>query len=156
MDEAAAMEIAIGLAREALDDAVGGPFGAVVLRGKAVVGRGRNRVLADHDPTAHAEVLAIRDACRTLGTHDLSGCVVFASSEPCPMCLGALYWARVERVVFAADRAAAAAVGFDDAFLYDELARRRTERTLLCEHRPTPAAEEVLRRWAAREDRTLY
>ena len=147
---------AIDLAREALDDDVGGPFGAVVVQGGEVVGRGRNRVLADHDPTAHAEVLAVRDACRHLGTHDLSGCTVYASSEPCPMCLGALFWARVSRIVFAVDRAGAAAAGFDDAFFYDQMERPAAERDVPTEHRPVPEARKVMEAWAARPDRRSY
>lgn len=156
MDTSAGIAAAVALAQQALEDDVGGPFGTIVVQGGRVVGRGRNRVLADHDPTAHAEVLAIRDACRTLGTHDLRGSVVYASSEPCPMCLGALYWARVDRVMFGAPREEAARVGFDDAFLYEELSRPRADRRLVVEHVPTPAATEVLTRWAARPDRTPY
>ena len=156
MDDAAGLQEAIRLARKALDDDVGGPFGAVVVQDGRIVGRGRNRVLADHDPTAHAEVVALRAAGRALGTHDLDGSTVYASSEPCPMCLGALYWARVSRVVFAVDRGAAAAAGFDDAFLYEELARPAEERRLGLEHHPVEEAADVMRRWAGRSDRTLY
>jgi guanine deaminase len=95
------MALAIDLSAEALDDNVGGPFGAIVVSGREVIGRGRNRVLADRDPTAHAEMLAIRAACKSVGDYRLHGCVVYSSSEPCPMCMAALYWARVDRVLYA-------------------------------------------------------
>lgn len=98
----------------------GGPFGAVVVRDGRVIGRGHNRVTLDGDPTAHAEVVALREAARTLRSHDLSGSVLYSSCEPCPMCRGAILWARVARVEFAADRHAAAAAGFDDAAFYAE------------------------------------
>ena len=156
MDDAAGLRAAIELARCALEDDVGGPFGAVVVKDGVIRGRGRNRVLADRDPTAHAEVLAIRDAGRRLDTHDLSGCTVYASSEPCPMCLGALYWARVSRVVYAVDRQAAAAAGFDDAWLYEELGRDDAGRRLRTDHLPVEDAAAVMRAWAARPDRRLY
>jgi tRNA(Arg) A34 adenosine deaminase TadA len=100
----------------------GGPFGALVARGDDVLAEGHNQVTAAQDPTAHAEVVALRGACRALGTHVLDGCVLFTSCEPCPMCLGAAWWARVERIVFAATRADAAAAGFDDAEIYQEVA----------------------------------
>lgn len=156
MDDAACMHEAIELARLALDDDVGGPFGSVVVKDEQIVGRGRNRVLADRDPTAHAEVLAIRDACRHLGTHDLSGCTVFASSEPCPMCLGALLWARVARIVYAVDRAGAAEAGFDDATFYEQMCRAKSERSVPMEHRASAEARRVMDAWAHRADRRLY
>lgn len=123
------MRAAIELARASVD-AGGGPFGAVVVLGGRVLGRGRNRVVEAGDPTAHAEVEAVREACRALGTHDLSGATVHTSCEPCPMCLGALCWARVARVYFGATREDAAAIGFDDERLYLELARPLDEREL--------------------------
>ena len=150
------MQEAIRLARQALDDDVGGPFGAVVVKDGRVVGRGRNRVLADRDPTAHAEVLAVRDACLGLGTHDLSGCTVYASSEPCPMCLGALFWARVARIVYAVDRAEAAEAGFDDAHFYEQMDRPPAERDVPMERLPDPEARRVMTLWAAREDHRSY
>ena len=156
MDDAACMHEAIELARLALDDDVGGPFGSVVVKDGQVVGRGRNRVLADEDPTAHAEVLAIRDACRHLGTHDLSGCTVYASSEPCPMCLGALFWARVARIVYAVDREGAAQAGFDDAYFYEQLCRVDSERAVSMELRADPEARRVMEAWTRRPDRRSY
>jgi guanine deaminase len=108
----------------------GGPFGALVALDGRVVARGSNRVVAEADPTMHAEVVAIRAACRELGTHDLSGAVLYASCEPCPMCFGAAYWARVDRIVHAASRADAATAGFDDAAIYAEVAAPADQRAL--------------------------
>jgi tRNA(Arg) A34 adenosine deaminase TadA len=147
---------AIALSEQALTDDVGGPFGAVVVRDGVIVARGRNRVLADADPTAHAEVVAVRAAARTLGTHDLTGCVVYTSCEPCPMCWAALAWARIERVVYAAGRNDAAGVGFADARLYAELALPPEERSLQGEQRLHAEAVAVLRAWAARGDHRTY
>jgi tRNA(Arg) A34 adenosine deaminase TadA len=155
MDDREAMRAAIALAAQALFDDEGGPFGAIVVLGGRVVGRGRNRVLARRDPTAHAEVEAIRDACRALGTHALVGGTIFATCEPCPMCRGAILWARLDRLVEAADRADAAAAGFDDARFHALGEGRaaggpRVERLLAAE------ARDVMRRWAARPDRPAY
>lgn len=108
----------------------GGPFGALVVRGGEVVASGTNQVTSANDPTAHAEIVAIRAACAKLGTFSLAGCEVYASCEPCPMCLAALYWARVDRVVHACTRTDAARAGFDDQFLYDELERPPARRKL--------------------------
>lgn len=150
------MALAIDLAAKALDDDVGGPFGAVIVREGQVIGRGRNRVLADRDPTAHAEVLAIREACRSIGDHRLAGCAVYTSSEPCPMCLAALYWARVDRVLYANVRSEAAAIGFDDEWLYLELAADITDRSLSMSRLASDEARSVLDRWFGREDRIPY
>ena len=100
----------------------GGPFGAVIVRDGRVIATGTNRVVPGCDPTAHAEVTAIRNAARVLGTFDLSGCEIYTSCEPCPMCLGAIYWARLDRMYYANDKKDAAEIGFDDSFIYDEFA----------------------------------
>ena len=134
----------------------GGPFGAVIVRDGEIIAEGWNRVVASHDPTAHAEITAIRDACQRLGHFHLPGAVLYASSEPCPMCLSAAYWARVERIVFANSRAEAAAIGFCDDALYDELSRHFSARSIVMEHRPLPGALDPLREWASCEDRTTY
>ena len=123
------MQRAIDLASESARG-LGGPFGALVVRAGEVVACGTNQVTATSDPTAHAEIVAIRAACAKLGTFSLAGCEVYASCEPCPMCLAALYWARVDRVVHACTRADAARAGFDDQFLYDELERAPGQRKL--------------------------
>jgi guanine deaminase len=124
------MREAIGLSIHHMMAGHGGPFGAVVVCGENVIGRGWNEVVPLGDPTAHAEMQAIREACRHVGSHQLAGCEVYCSCEPCPMCLGAIYWARVERIWFAATRADAAAGGFDDEFIYRELALPAGERSL--------------------------
>ncbi len=118
---------AIALAIENVN-AGGGPFGAVVVRAGSIIAEGANRVTALHDPTAHAEIVAIRAAGQALQTHDLSGCTIFASCEPCPMCLGAILWARLDHIVYAATKEDAAAAGFDDSTFYTELAKPAADR----------------------------
>jgi guanine deaminase len=147
MDDARFLEEAIALAAKALEDDLGGPFGALVVRDGTVLGRARNHVLGHHDPTAHAEVEAIREAARSLGTHELDGATIYASCEPCPMCLGAIYWAGIARVVYAADRNAAARAGFDDAALYEEFGRAPEDRRLQYDRRTHPEAERIMRAW---------
>lgn len=115
------MRRAIELAQAGIDSNVGGPFGCVVVKDGGIVGEGMNRVTSTNDPTAHAEIVAIRDACSKLNSFQLDGCAIYTSCEPCPMCLGAIYWARPERIVIACDRHDAADAGFDDAFIYEEL-----------------------------------
>ena len=149
------MHEAIRLSERGLADG-GGPFGAVVVRENKIVGRGHNQVVVTHDPTAHAEVVAIREACRTLGTHVLEGCVLYASCEPCPMCLGAIQWARIESVVYGADRDDAASAGFDDSHFYAELGlptERRHLSMLQCMREP---ARAVLAAWTRKRDRVPY
>ncbi len=115
------MREAIKLANSNIGTTKGGPFGAVVVKNGQIIGRGANSVTATNDPTAHAEVVAIRDACKNLGTFQLDGCDVYASCEPCPMCLGAIYWARPKRLFFAATRENAANAGFDDSYIYQQI-----------------------------------
>jgi len=134
----------------------GGPFGAVVVHENRIVGEGHNRVTLDLDPTAHAEVVALRAAATALGRFDLRGCVLYSSCEPCPMCLGAAHWSRVERVVFAADRHDAARAGFDDAELYDELQRALPDRRLPLERRLAEAGRAPFEAWARHAGRTAY
>ena len=112
---------AIALSRAGMERGDGGPFGCVIVKDGEVVGQGNNRVTSSNDPTAHAEVVAIRDACAKLGSFQLEGCSLYTSCEPCPMCLGAIYWARLDRVYYANDRKDAARIGFADNFIYDEL-----------------------------------
>ena len=134
----------------------GGPFGAVITRNGEIIAEGWNRVVADKDPTAHAEILAIRAACQKLRHFHLEGCTLYASSEPCPMCLAAAYWARVERIVYANDREAASTIGFSDAALYGELHCPPGERQVPTRHLPLPEARVPLETWLARQDRTCY
>jgi tRNA(Arg) A34 adenosine deaminase TadA len=115
------MKMALELATKNVTSGAGGPFGTVIVRGEEVIAQAANRVTVDNDPTAHAEVLAIREACRKLGNFQLPGCVLYTSCEPCPMCLGAIYWARVDRVYFANTQREAAEAGFDDSFIYKEI-----------------------------------
>ena len=125
------LERAIELAGEGMIKGLGGPFGAVVVKGNQIVAEGQNQVTSAFDPTAHAEVVAIRRACQALGGFSLAGCQIYSSCEPCPMCLAAIYWARLDRLYFAASRNDAAAIGFDDEFLYLELGKNAAERKLL-------------------------
>jgi guanine deaminase len=134
----------------------GGPFAALIVRDGEAIAEGVNQVTRSNDPTAHAEIVAIREACRKLGAFQLTGCDVYASCEPCPMCLGALYWARPARVFFAAGKADAAAAGFDDAFVYRELALPHADRSLPVAQIETPAASAPFEAWRDKTDRTEY
>ncbi len=134
----------------------GGPFGAVVVFEGRIVGEGGNRVVPANDPTAHAEMEAIRAAGAALGRFHLTGCVLYASSEPCPMCLAAAYWARVDRIVFANSRAEAAAIGFCDDDLYCELALPHAKRSVPIAHLPLAGADEPLKRWRDSPDKVPY
>jgi len=134
----------------------GGPFGALVVRGDEVVAEGANQVTSQADPTAHAEIVAIRRACRALGTFQLSGCEIYASCEPCPMCLGAVYWSRPERLLFAATRADAAAAGFDDEFVYHEMLQRPESRRLATVRVLPVEGQQPFRIWLRNRDRTPY
>jgi tRNA(Arg) A34 adenosine deaminase TadA len=134
----------------------GGPFGAVIVKDGAIVAEGVNRVTAANDPTAHAEVEAIRAACRALGDFQLTGCDVYTSCEPCPMCLGALYWARPDRIFFGNSAADAAAVGFDDSHIYAELARPRGERGLPTIQLMRDEAQAAFHAWEEKSDKVRY
>jgi tRNA(Arg) A34 adenosine deaminase TadA len=160
-DEIAALDLpflreAIRLARVRMREGRGGPFGAVVVRDCAIVARGWNAVTSTSDPTAHAEIVAIRRACRKLRTFSLAGCVLYASCEPCPMCLAAAYWARVDRLVFAATRDDAARAGFDDAFIYDQVPLPTAERSLATSQLLRLEAVAVFDAWLAMSDRVPY
>ncbi len=150
------MKRAVELSRRGMESGHGGPFGAVIVRGGAVVGEGWNEVLSSKDPTAHAEVVAIRNACRALGTYDLSGCEIYASCEPCPMCLGAIYWSRIGRVYFSIGRHDAAGIEFRDEFIYEELAKPLAERALPMVHLPCDGALEVFASWQRLPGHTNY
>jgi len=150
------MRHALRLAEEALRDGRGGPFGAVVVREGRVIGTGGNRVVRDQDPTAHAEVVAIRSACQSLGTHVLSGCVLFTSCEPCPMCWGAIHWSRLDRILYAATRQDACEAGFDDELLWDQVALPLKMRGLRSEQMLHEDALRVLARWRSLTDKVQY
>lgn len=134
----------------------GGPFGAVIARDGEIVGTGTNRVTPDCDPTAHAEVNAIRAAASRLGTFDLSGCEIYSSCEPCPMCLGAIYWAHLDRLYYGNDKQDAAGIGFDDAFIYRELDLKPEDRSLKSERLLSDEAAAAFREWAAKPDKVEY
>jgi guanine deaminase len=147
---------AIELALKGSELNEGGPFGAVLVRDGKIIAEGWNRVVATHDPTAHAEIMAIRTACAAVNSFHLPETTLYASSEPCPMCLSAAYWARIKRIVFANSRAEAAAIGFCDDELYSELNRHFATRRIVMEHHPMPDALLPLRHWANNPERTPY
>ena len=155
IDFSSAMAVAIAEAREGMSAGHGGPFGAVVLKGATIVGRGHNRVLSSHDPTAHAEVTALRDAAQNLGTHVLSDCVLVTTCEPCPMCFSAAFWSRVDGIVYAATRHEAAAVGFDDAKLYDILSGSGVGVSPLIKIH-VPEALDLFNQWTLSDRKELY
>ena len=150
------MKEAIALSHEGMVTNEGGPFGCVVVKNNVIVGRGNNKVMSENDPTAHAEIVAIRDACKNLGTFQLLDCEIYASCEPCPMCLGAIYWARPDRVYFAATANDAAEAGFDDSFIYEELKRLHRERRIPFEPMMREAGLEPFREWMQKNDRIQY
>jgi len=150
------LEEAIALGLQGVERGDGGPFGAVIVREGVVIARGWNQVLTTHDPTAHAEIVALREAASHLKRDHLEDCLLFSSCEPCPMCLAALYWARIQMVYFAADRHDAAAAGFADEFLYRELVRPPSERMIPFQHHPLPQAQEAFRRFRSQPNARLY
>lgn len=147
---------AIELSRDGMAADMGGPFGAVIVRNGIVIAEGANQVTSHNDPTAHAEVVAIRRACQALGDFSLAGTVLYTSCEPCPMCLSAAYWARVDRIVFAAHRDDAAAAGFDDAHIYRELAMDPAERSIPMVMLLRDEANAVFTDWIEKDDRIPY
>jgi len=147
---------AIDLAVRNVESGQGGPYGAVIVRNGEVIAGSGNRVTTDLDPTAHAEILAIRLACRKLQDFQLIDCILYTSCEPCPMCLGAIYWARLQTVYFACDRHDAAAADFDDSFIYDELAIQPAERRIAMRHLDLPDAGRPFAVWAAKNDKVCY
>lgn len=134
----------------------GGPFGAVIVKDNEIIATGVNRVTANHDPTAHAEVSAIRNACQALGTFDLSGCIIYTSCEPCPMCLGAIYWARLDKIYYGNNKHDAARIGFDDSFIYDELALDRSQRKKMMEELLPQEARKAFDAWENKTDKIAY
>jgi tRNA(Arg) A34 adenosine deaminase TadA len=156
MPDPSFMRRAIEISREKMNANQGGPFGAVIVRDGAIIAEGWNRVTSSNDPTAHAEVVAIRDACRALGAFSLAGCEIYTSCEPCPMCLAAIYWARLDRIHYANTRADAAAIGFDDSHIYDEIALPIARRAVPMERVLADEAASVFREWDAKPDKVMY
>lgn len=150
------MRRAIALAMENVRTGSGGPFAAVIAKDGRMIAEGANRVTATNDPTAHAEVVAIRNACRRLGDFQLTGCDLYTTCEPCPMCLGAIYWARPARVFYACIAADAASAGFDDAFIYEELNRRHADRRVPMHQLLREESLPIFAVWLQQEKKTLY
>ena len=150
------MARAIQLSVESVHSGRGGPFGAVIVRNGEIIAEGVNRVTSSNDPTAHAEVVAIRQACAKLGTFELKDCELYTSCEPCPMCLGAIYWARLSRIHYANTAADAAAIGFDDSFIYNELQVTPAERRIPTQQMMREEALAAFRAWAEKPDKKPY
>jgi guanine deaminase len=151
------MSRAIELAQAGVDQNLGGPFGCVIAKNGEIVGEGNNQVTSTNDPTAHAEIVAIREACGKLNAFQLEGCVIYSSCEPCPMCLGAIYWARADRIYIASNRTDAAGAGFDDAFIYEELcstdfATRKVPVSMMMRDEGLA----VFKSWIEKPDKILY
>jgi tRNA(Arg) A34 adenosine deaminase TadA len=150
------MRAAIEEGRKGMNANEGGPFGAIIVKDGQIIGRGHNQVLLLNDPTAHAEVMAIRDACKRLKDFQLADCDLYTSCEPCPMCLGAIYWARPRAVYFACNRADAAAIEFDDDFIYQQVSTSLNNRSIPFQELLREEALELFRNWAQKVDKTPY
>ncbi|MBK9294233.1 MAG: nucleoside deaminase [Oligoflexia bacterium] len=150
------MKKAISLSRRNMSSGDGGPFGAVIVKSGKVVGKGWNKVTSTNDPTAHAEIVAIRDACKKLKNFDLSECEIYSSCEPCPMCLAAIYWARIEKVYFANTKKDAAAIEFDDDFIYQEIPKHPSRRKIPMQQLLREEALKIFEIWKEKEDKVRY
>jgi guanine deaminase len=156
MKRAAFMQRAIDLSLERMESGRGGPFGAVIVKRQKIIAEGSNEVTSANDPTAHAEITAIRAACAALGKFSLDGCEIYTSCEPCPMCLGAIYWARIDRVYYGNTRVDAARIGFDDAFLYTEILQPPERRKIPMSRLLEAEAQEVFEAWERKPDKIRY
>ncbi|MDT0553424.1 nucleoside deaminase [Urechidicola vernalis] len=150
------MKRAIALAQEGMNSNAGGPFGAVVVKNGEIIAEGFNKVTSTNDPTAHAEVTAIRAACDKLGSFQLDDCIIYTSCEPCPMCLGAIYWARPKAVFYGCDKVDAAKIDFDDQFIYEELDKKIGDRRIKFVQILQSEAIEIFNEWDAKEGKTEY
>ena len=150
------LQQAINLANDNITDHHGGPYGAIIVKQEKVIALSGNRVTANIDPTAHAEIIAIRQACVTLNDFKLTGCTLYSSCEPCPMCLGAIYWARLEKIYYACNRNDAAKAGFDDSFIYDEISLAPEKRTIAMIHMDLPDAQKPFHTWNTHKDKIAY
>jgi len=150
------MREAIRLSIENVETGKGGPFGAVIVKDGKIIARGANQVTTDNDPTAHAEVVAIRNACKALNTFQLDGCEVYTSCEPCPMCLGAIYWARPDKIYYANTKEDAADINFDDQFIYEEIERPIGERKLFTQQMLRNEALEGFKKWSESQNKIEY
>ena len=147
---------AIKQANKGITNNEGGPFGAIVVKNGEIVGRGNNKVTSTNDPTAHAEMVAIRDACKNLNSFQLDDCVIYSSCEPCPMCLGAIYWARPKKLVFASSREDASDAGFDDSLIYNEIALPKEKRLIETQQILQDEGMVVFDKWKLTDDKTKY
>ena len=150
------MREAIRLSIDNMRAGNGGPFGAIIVKDGKIIARGFNKVTSTNDPTAHAEVVAIREACNSLGSFQLTGCEIYTSCEPCPMCLGAIYWARPDKMYFANTKTDAAAIGFDDQFIYDEIELHVSQRHLPTEQLLQNEALAAFKEWQQKSDKIEY
>ncbi|MEO6812743.1 MAG: nucleoside deaminase [Ginsengibacter sp.] len=150
------MQEAIALSVDGVQNNEGGPFGCVVVKDNVIIGRGSNKVTSTNDPTAHAEVVAIRDACKNLGAFQLTGCEIYTSCEPCPMCLGAIYWARPSVIYYANTREDAAKIGFDDSMIYDEINAGLNERKIPVINLGREEAQKAFYSWVHKNDKKIY
>jgi len=150
------MQRAAEISRQKMLAGEGGPFGAVVVRDDSILGEGWNRVTSTADPTAHAEIVAIRDACSRVGSFTLEGALIYTSCEPCPMCLAAIWWARISRIYYANTRNDAARIGFDDSEIYQEVTRDLTDRRIPLVHCPNQEAVQAMREWTEKQDKIPY
>jgi len=150
------MQLAIDLSLQGMRENKGGPFGAIVVKDGVVIGRGHNKVLSTNDPTAHAEVVAIRDACQHLGSFQLEGCEIYTTCEPCPMCLGAIYWARPSKIYYGNTRQHAAEIGFDDSFIYEQVKVDISLRTIPMVQLGQEEAWKVFEEWCDKGDKMEY
>ena len=150
------MKKAVALSREHMEKGHGGPFGAVIVKDGKIISEGWNQVTSANDPTAHAEVQAIRSACQSLNTFDLSGTEIYTSCEPCPMCLSAIYWARIEKIYYANSREDAARIQFDDDFIYQEIGRSIAERSIPMQQMQSAQAQQVFQDWLKKQDKTQH
>ena len=150
------LRLAIELSKQGVLSNSGGPFGAIIVKNDVIIGKGHNKVTSSLDPTAHAEIVAIRDACKQLNSFQLDGCTIYSSCEPCPMCLGAIYWARPTRLVFACTKEDAASIGFDDDFIYDEINMDHINRKIKTENLLRDEGYEIMKQWLQKSDRLEY
>lgn len=147
---------AIALSEQGMDNNAGGPFGAIVVKNGEIIAEGYNQVTSSNDPTAHAEVVAIRKACEALGSFQLDDCIIYTSCEPCPMCLGAIYWSRPKAVYYACTKEDAAEIGFDDNFIYDEIDAGMENRSIKFINLSREDGREIFKKWETKEGRVDY
>lgn len=150
------MNIVFDLVKETMPHNLGGPFGSIIVKNSKIIAKGINRVTSSNDPTAHSEIVTIREACKTLNTFDLSGCTLYVNCEPCPMCLCACYWARIDKVFFALEKKDAQKAGFDDAYFYEQICKPIPERDLIMVQCLRKEALALFEKWEKKTDKIMY